>query len=200
MFWRVIVLIIDLLQKQSRRVYCKLAVEYYKNKGLTCANTSLGYNVKIHNPHLIRIGIESSIGDNCMLSCWEEYNGQKYSPCIVVGKNSCIGDYSHLTSIYGITIGDNLLMGRFVLISDNNHGSGIVEESTTPPILRPLVSKGGIVIGNNVWIGDKSTILSGVTIGDGSIIAANSVVTKNVPPNSIAAGIPAKVIKRISIT
>lgn len=65
-----------------------------------------------------------------------------------------------------------------------------------PPLLRPLYSKGQVVIGKNVWIGDKVTILPGVSIGDGSVIAANSVVTKSIPPYSIAAGIPAKIIKQ----
>ena len=66
------------------------------------------------------------------------------------------------------------------------------------PIKRELSSKGGIVIGNNVWIGDKCTILSGVSIGDGCIIAANSVVTQNVPSYTVVAGVPAKIIKQLS--
>ena len=63
-----------------------------------------------------------------------------------------------------------------------------------PPKNRPLKTKGGVTIGNNVWIGDKVVILSGVTIGDGAIIGANSVVTKNVERQSIVAGIPARTI------
>jgi acetyltransferase-like isoleucine patch superfamily enzyme len=63
------------------------------------------------------------------------------------------------------------------------------------PIKRPIISKGPVIIGNNVWIGDKATILSDVKIGDGAIIAANAVVTKDVPAYSMAAGIPAQVIK-----
>ena len=61
-----------------------------------------------------------------------------------------------------------------------------------------MSSKGGIVIGDNVWIGDKCTILSGVSIGDGCIIAANSVVTQNVPSYSVVAGVPARIIKQLS--
>lgn len=59
----------------------------------------------------------------------------------------------------------------------------------------PIYSKGAIVIGDNVWIGEKAAILAGVTIGEGAIIGANAVVTKNIPPYSIAAGIPARIIK-----
>lgn len=64
------------------------------------------------------------------------------------------------------------------------------------PNVRPLYSKGPIVIGNNVWIGEKVAVLGGVKIGDGAIIGANAVVTHDVPPYSIAVGCPAKIIKR----
>ena len=98
-----------------------------------------------------------------------------------------------------IAIGDGLLTGRFVYIGDNAHGGLSWEESSVPPINRQLRSKGEVKIGLNVWIGDKVTILGGVTIGDNVIIAANAVVTKDVPSNSIAAGIPAKVVKTLEL-
>ena len=84
-----------------------------------------------------------------------------------------------------------------VIISDNSHGHIILEEKDIRPVDRPLCSKGEVVIGDNVWIGDKVAILQGVHIGDGAIIAANAVVTKDVPANSVAAGVPAKIIKEI---
>ena len=65
------------------------------------------------------------------------------------------------------------------------------------PLKRPLVSKGGVVIGDNVWICDNVCILSGVTIGNGAIVAANAVVTHDVPPYTMVAGVPAKVIKSL---
>ena len=65
-----------------------------------------------------------------------------------------------------------------------------------PPTQRPVYSKGPVIIGNNVWIGDKATILPNVSIGNGAIIAANSVVTKDVPEYCIVAGNPAKIINR----
>lgn len=89
------------------------------------------------------------------------------------------------------------MTGRFVLITDNGHGRSIAEESNIPPLKRKTFSKGPVIIGKNVWIGDKATVLPGVTIGDGAIIGANSVVTKDIPANSIAVGIPAKVVKKI---
>jgi acetyltransferase-like isoleucine patch superfamily enzyme len=65
------------------------------------------------------------------------------------------------------------------------------------PMMRPLISKGKVIIGDNVWIGEGAMILPNVHIGEGAIIAANSVVTKDIPAYSIAVGIPAKIIKNI---
>ena len=62
---------------------------------------------------------------------------------------------------------------------------------------RPLYSKGSVVIGNNVWLGNNVCVMPGVTIGDGAIIGANSVVTHDVPAYAVAAGIPARVVKRL---
>lgn len=67
-----------------------------------------------------------------------------------------------------------------------------------PPEERQSMLPAPIVVGRNVWIGSNSTILQGVTIGDNSIIAAGSVVTKDVPANAIVAGVPARFIRSIS--
>lgn len=119
-----------------------------------------------------------------------------FAPKLTIGNNGNFGAFNHITCINHIEIGDNCLTGKWVTISDNNHGTtdfGTLHES---PIKRKLHTKGPIIIGNDVWIGDKATILGEVTIGDGAVIAANSVVTKNVPAYSVVGGNPAKVIKR----
>ena len=80
-------------------------------------------------------------------------------------------------------------------ITDNSHGETDYDTLLQPPLMRLVTSKGPVIIGKDVWIGDKATILPGVTIGEGAVIAANSVVTKDVPAYSVVAGNPAKVIK-----
>ena len=115
---------------------------------------------------------------------------------ITIGSNCYFGSFNHITATNNIKIGDNVLTGKFVTITDNSHGNTDVDSLKQKPIDRPIVSKGPIKIGNNVWIGDKATILPNVSIGDGAIIAANAVVTKNVPAYSIAAGNPAKIVKK----
>ena len=145
----------------------------------------------------IRIGDDTLIQSHSVLECWKRFGEQEFSPSIQIGNGCKIGEYNHITACNRIIIGDGLLTGRFVLITDNSHGSLRMEESTIRPIDRPLVSKGETVIGDNVWIGDKATILAGVHIGDNVIIGANAVVTKDIPSNSVAAGIPAQVIKQL---
>lgn len=145
----------------------------------------------------IIIGDYTSIQSHCVLGCWEKYGDQRFSPSLTIGDYCNIGEYSHITACNKITIGNGLLTGRFVYIGDNAHGGLSEAESKIPPADRKLQSKGEIIIGNNVWIGDKTTILGGVTIGDNVIIGANSVVTHNIPSNCMVAGTPAKVIKQI---
>lgn len=145
----------------------------------------------------IRVGSKTCIQAYSVLGCWAEHNDKQYRPSIIIGDQCSIGEYNHLTAINNITIGNGLLTGRFVIICDNNHGHFSSEDLRIIPGQRELVSKGGIVIGNNCWIGDKATILGGVTIGNNVIVAANSVVTKSVPDNCVVAGVPATIIKQL---
>lgn len=157
----------------------------------------------LHGTKYIRVGKHVFFGSGIYLTAWDKYQfvsdgeiqTQQFSPQIVIGDNCSFGAMNHISACFSIIIGDNCLTGKWVSIVDNDHGSTDVDSMQLPPRLRPLNVKGAVTIGNNVWIGDKATILSGVTIGDGAIIAANSVVTKDVLPNTIVAGVPAKNIR-----
>ncbi|RJT47021.1 DapH/DapD/GlmU-related protein [Rahnella woolbedingensis] len=120
------------------------------------------------------------------------------SGTLVFGKNVQVNDYVHLAVIDSVIIGDNTLIASKVFITDHNHGMiGQSDKSSSPlviPSQRPLVSA-PVVIGERVWIGENVTILPGITIGNGSIIAAGAIVTHDIPDNSIAAGVPAKIVK-----
>lgn len=115
-------------------------------------------------------------------------------PEITIGNNCDFGAYNHITCSNKIVIGDNFLSGRWVTITDNSHGLTTKNMLAISPSRRPIYSKGPVTIGKNVWIGDKATILPGVSIGDGAVIAANAVITRDVPAYSVAAGCPAKII------
>ncbi len=166
----------------------------------------VGKDVKIAMPCSLQGGgyEKVSIGDNTdiqrfsVIGSWKNYGNQTFEPSITIGRNCRIGEYNQISACNKITIGDGLLTGRYVYIGDNSHGGLSKEGAYVPPAQRKLVSKGEISIGQNVWIGDKVTILANVHIGDNVIIGANSVVTKDVPSNCIVAGVPAKVIKMIN--
>lgn len=120
------------------------------------------------------------------------------TPCLSIGNHCLIRRGAHITVSNKITIGNHLLTGTNVLITDNSHGLTEPEHLRIPPIEREIVSKGAVTIGNNVWLGNNVCVLPGVEIGDGAVIGANSVVTCNIPAYSVAVGIPAKVSNRIS--
>lgn len=145
----------------------------------------------------IKIGSGTKFASYCILGCWKTYREEQYNPKIEIGEKCDFGQFTQISAVQGVFIGNGVLTGRFVYIGDNSHGNLTKENATIRPGERKLVSKGIIHIGNNVWIGDKATILGGVKIGDNVIIGANSVVTHNIPSNSTAVGNPAKIIKTI---
>jgi acetyltransferase-like isoleucine patch superfamily enzyme len=126
------------------------------------------------------------------------YNGVKFLPLIQIGKNVKLSNDVHISAINKIIISDDVLIGSRVYIGDHNHGQYLKAEmaiSAIPPAKRALISKGEIRIGKNVWISDGVVITGGVSIDEGAVIGANSVVTKDVPRNAIVAGVPGRVIR-----
>lgn len=110
---------------------------------------------------------------------------------IHVGRNVFINSGCHFQDQGGITIGDGSLIGHNVVLATINHGFNPIHRGDNHP--------SPIVIGENVWIGSNATILPGVSIGDGAIIAAGAVVTKNVPAHTVVGGVPAHIFKEISV-
>ena len=108
---------------------------------------------------------------------------------ITIGKDVFINSGCHFQDQGGIEIGDDVLIGQQVVIATLNHDFN--------PEERGNMSPSPVKIGNKVWIGAHATILPGVTIGDGAVVAAGAVVTKSVPAFSVVAGVPAKIIKSI---
>lgn len=167
---------------------------WLRNAFHSCPNdVYMGKIGHIEHPECITIGNGVSFADNFYLYA-NKTNG-KPLPEIIIGDGCWFGADNHITATIQVKIGKNVLTGKRVTISDNNHGNTDLESLIMPPNKRPIVSKGIVEIGNNVWIGEGAIILSGVTIGEGAVIAANSVVTNNVAPYSIVGGIPARIIK-----
>lgn len=168
--------------------YCKL---------LSCKNVWFEREINtIKGEKYIRIGEGTRFGKMVVLTAWNTYMDQSFSPFISIGQDCNFGDFLHITCINKISIGNNVLTGRWVTITDNGHGKSKDVLADDPPEKRILYSKDETIIEDNVWIGDKVTILPGVKIGKGCIIGANSVVTSDVPPYSIVVGNPAKIVKK----
>ncbi len=177
-----------------------LMADFLYSHWIAASLKSAGKGIIVHRPIIIRggksirIGNMSVVGRNGVLTAWTNYEGQELYPSIEIGDSCDFGEYIHISCTNHIIIGNGVLTGRWVTISDNSHGDSKPDSLNIPPSQRPVYSKGPIIIEDNVWIGDKATVLGGVTIGKGAIIAANSVVTHDVPPHCVVGGIPAKII------
>lgn len=147
--------------------------------------------LRLHGLKNVWIGSHVSIGEYAQLTTWGKGN-------IQIGDDCTIRAFCHITAANHIEIGNNLLTGTNVLITDNSHGTFERNQLDTHPAQRPLQSKGAVKIGNNVWLGNNVCVMPGVTIGDGVVVAANSVVTHDIPNYSMVAGVPAKTIKQLS--
>jgi acetyltransferase-like isoleucine patch superfamily enzyme len=149
-------------------------------------------SIRIEGPGII-IGRNSYIGKNAVITTWRTKSYEE--PRLLIGNGTNIGQNCHITAIDKIEIGNNVLTGKYVTITDNSHGSISEKDLQSNPNKRELISKGPVIIEDNVWIGDKVTICPNVRIGKGSVIGANSVVTKDVPSFSVIVGNPARIIK-----
>lgn len=112
-----------------------------------------------------------------------------------VGSQSNIGAYSYIGCSGYIEIGNNVMMGPRVNLMAENHNFS----RTDVPMKEQGVNRSFIKIEDDVWLGVNSTVVAGVTIGKGSIVAAGTVVTKDVPAYSVVAGVPAKIIKQRNV-
>ena len=190
-----VVACVNFLRVKGKRAYKRRQFIYYAKIGeaLELEGTS---NCKAEKPGRIWIG------NNCRICGTLEVQGDGE---IRIGDNTCIYHHSIVGSVDRITIGSCVIISNRVHIYDNNN------HPTSPRLRREMCRNGfdgetwrwthaacaPIVIEDNVWIGEYATILKGVTIGTGAIVASHAVVTKNVPPYTIVAGNPARVVKEI---
>lgn len=188
----------DLIKACPTYIYTGYHARWFKHIGF---HTLIGRHTAIVGHKYISLGNDTAIGDYGFLTAHAKYERAEQTmlnaPELTIGDRCSIGPRSHITCMNHVEIGNDVLTGPSVLITDNAHGEAVRELLDTAPNYRPLYSKGPVVIEDNVWIGEKASIMPGVHIGKGAIIAANSVVTHDVPAYAVVAGIPAKVIKQL---
>ena len=151
----------------------------------------------IRNKKFIEIGKGFTTGPGCRIEAYPATSKK----VLYIGENVQMNDYVHITAVESVIIGNNVLMASKIYISDSSHGSYIGNTNDSHPDSipseRPLSTK-PVVIKDNVWLGEFVSVLPGVTIGKGTIVGANSVVSKSLPDYVIAVGSPAKPIKKFN--
>lgn len=138
-----------------------------------------------------------TIGDNTIVmhgAVLHVYNFRDMPKAgIKIGQDSLVGEYSVIRGQGGVTIGDRVYTSPFTQIIAVNH----IFDDPDRPFVDQGITAEGIVIEDDVWLGAGAVITDGVRVGKGAVVAAGAVVTKDVPPHTVVAGVPAKVIKQI---
>lgn len=128
---------------------------------------------------------------------YTRHNGHTFAPKIIIGNQVSINADCHIGAIDRVELHDGVLLAGRVFITDHLHGNTTAESLNIPPQERILTTKGPVIIKKNAWLGEGVAVMPGVTIGENAVIGANSVVTKDIPDNAVAVGIPARVIKQL---
>jgi len=175
-------------------------------------NTAMFYNksrlirlpIEIRGASFINLGSKLTTGKNCRIEAFiYEDNYLNKDTIISFGNNVVLNDNVHIAGKLSIKIGNNVLIASKVFITDHNHGIYSGPDEHSSPLISPndrIIDGKPVVIEDDVWLGEFTVVLPGVTIGKGSIIGAMSVVAKSIPPYSIAFGSPAKVSKIYDMT
>jgi acetyltransferase-like isoleucine patch superfamily enzyme len=161
---------------------------YWSVQGMHIGKGTVLPKIEVVWPHQV------SIGRNCRVEpgVYFHYDGICLpGPSILIGDNCFIGSACEFNVSCRLTMGDHCLIASGTKFIDHDHGT----DSATL-IAQQKGPSAPIRIGRDVWIGANSVILTGIEIGDGAVVAAGAVVTRDVEPGAIVGGVPARLIKR----
>lgn len=155
------------------------------------------FPIDIRGKKFMHIGKNFTTGYYCRLEAYPRHD----QTVLYIGENFQMNDNVHISAMECVRIGNNVLLASKIFISDISHGSYNGDDQDSSPNSIPknrVLSSKPIVIEDNVWIGESVSVLAGVKIEKGTIVGANSVVSKSLPANVIAVGNPAKPIKKFN--
>lgn len=202
---------LDLLLFVCEQIACGIRGTVLSLRFARATPCFIGRDVRLRFARQITVGRYTSIGDGAILSglgrsgmqIGARVNIAPYARLVVgtdighpgsyirIGDGVGIGEYSSVGGSGGVSIGDNTIIGQYFSAHPENHNYGELSR----PIRDQGTSRAAIAIGDDCWFGARVTVLAGVRIGDGCVVAAGSVVTRDIPARSVAAGIPARVIR-----
>lgn len=170
-------------QRDARpRWYVRLLAPFYQHRG---KGSKIYHSVRMDTPPYRRF----SLGQKSVVESYSCINNAVGD--VVIGDHTRIG--LHNTIIGPVTIGSHVNLAQGITVTALNHNF----EAPERRIDEQGVSTQQVTIGDDIWIGANAVVLPGVTVGNHCVIAAGAVVTKDVPPHSLVAGVPAKIIKQI---
>jgi acetyltransferase-like isoleucine patch superfamily enzyme len=168
-----------------------------------------GRNITLRHPHKIVLGTNCVIDDNVVLDAKGEKNeGLRIGDNAYIGRNSIlsckegsisIGEYTNISANCSLLSETEISLGRYCFLAGHCYlvagGNHSFDDPTRPIMFQPSVSKGGIRVGDDVWLGAGVIVLDGASIGRGTVVGAGAVVTDPLPEFAVAVGSPARVIR-----
>ena len=148
----------------------------------------------IYNEEYLAIGAESMVGPNvCLTAGMAPGQTMLTSPVVSIGRKCIIGRGSHIIGHWSIVLEDEIQTGRYVYITDQNHG---YEDPETPVGWQPT-KEGAVHIGRGSWLGANVVILPGTRLGRNTVVAAGAVVRGEFPDHVVLGGVPARVLRHL---
>jgi acetyltransferase-like isoleucine patch superfamily enzyme len=143
----------------------------------------------------VKMGSRTLILGGLHIEAIAKYAGVTYWPMIEIGSDVYIGGSAYLTAVNRISIGDGCVLSEHVYITDEIHG---IDPKGGPIMKQPLINKGPVTIGRACFLGFRTAVMPGVTLGEHCVVGANSTVTRSFPAYSMIGGSPARLLKRYS--
>lgn len=174
-----------------RRIVHEIKSQYWQRKF-----RKFGRGSRIESPSWILGACSISIGARVALWRYARLSSMVSSPdreTISIGDGTVIHPFVHISAVKSVTIGESVLFAAHCYVTDHDHDW---IDPSDPPLANRRVIASPTSIGDHTWLGEKATVLKGVRIGEHCVIGANSVVTSDIPPYSVAVGAPARVVRR----